>query len=169
MIVSRGTFERMGRTAIRRRYLSLGLGELAAAASVGVVWYLVVRRYDDTATVVVALAVLAWVLVQGGAYWLVALRWIPGGRMPSSVASIHRVFRIVNIGMLAGAAAGIVWWFPSSSVPARVFGVLLWLFAVAEYVNYFWVRLSYPSSQWVTGVRAWRPSRLARDLSAPKR
>jgi len=42
--------------------------------------------------------------------------------------------------------------------------LLVWLFAVLEYVNYYVVRLAYPVGEWFVRVGEWRTPRLIRDL-----
>ena len=153
----------MGRDELRRRYLSLGLGELVAAALfLGAYWYLRPRLGDDTRLLEAALAILVFLLVQGGGYWLLARRWIPDGAMPSGLATVFRGLRLLDAALLAAAAVLAGWW--AAPGPSLVWAALVWLFAVAEYVNYFWVRLSYPPLEWWRGVRSLRPSRLAIDL-----
>ncbi len=155
----------MGRVQLRRRYLSLGLGELAAAATLlGAYWLVLPRLAADTAAVGVVLAGLIFLLLQGAGYWLLARSWIPTGTMPAHVARLFGWLRVANVLVLVGAAVVVAGW---GIGPGRAtwLGVGLWLFTVAEYVNYFWVRLSYPPSGWWRGVRAWRASRLAIDLA----
>lgn len=149
----------MGRSDIRRRYLTLGLGELAAVVVfIGAYVVLLPRLGDDTRTSAVMLGLLAYLLLQGAAYWLPARGWIPGGRMPAPFVALFGGLRWLNV-VLLGAVLLVI--MPGSAV---LLSIGLWLFALVEYVNYFWIRLSYPLSEWVDGVRARRPSRLARDL-----
>ncbi len=44
-------------------------------------------------------------------------------------------------------------------------GLLVWLFGVLEYVNYFVVRLSYPVTQWFILVGRRRTPAIVRDVS----
>lgn len=151
----------MGLGQLRRQYLNLGLGELAAvAAFFGAYWLLRPRLGGDTGTIVIVLSTLAFVLVQGSAYSLLARTWIPG-RMPVPLAGVYRVLRWLNPVALAALAVLIV--LRPGSSPWLSSG--LWLFALIEYVNYFWIRLSYPLSHWLARVAARRPSVLARDLA----
>ena len=66
--------------SLRRRYLSLGLGELAAAGVFAAVAVSVVMpRLEgphDSAALWSALAPLLVVLVQAGVYWLLARGWV---------------------------------------------------------------------------------------------
>lgn len=153
----------MGRDELRRRYLSLGLGEfVAVVVFLGAYWYLRPRFGDDTRLLEAALAMLVFLLVQGGCYWLLARRWIPDGAMPSGLAATFRGLRVLDAVLLVVTAALAGWW--AAPEPSLVLATLVWLFAVAEYVNYFWVRLSYPPLEWWRGVRTLRRSRLRADL-----
>lgn len=44
--------------------------------------------------------------------------------------------------------------------------LLVWLFAVVEFTNYYVVRLSYPGTEWFREVGRWRTPRLVEDLRA---
>ncbi|MGO4245212.1 hypothetical protein AB4028_14870, partial [Janibacter sp. RAF20_2_2] len=65
----------------RRQYLSLGLGELAAAAVfVGVaLWHGAPLDTGGRLAVLGAVGPLAVVLVAAGTYWLLARRWVGVG------------------------------------------------------------------------------------------
>lgn len=100
------------RDILRRKYLSLGLGELAAAVVFVVVAFTVaIPRLvgaDDQAALWSALVPLSVVLVQGGAYWLSARAWVARAPMPTSLATLYRAFRIADVVLLAAGLVGIV-------------------------------------------------------------
>ena len=155
------------RERLRRRYLSLGLGELAAAIAFAVIAVTTVGpRLSDQRSVVAlwcALAPLLLVLVQAGVYWLAARSWVGEGAMPGPLATAYRVFRLVDVGSLAAGLVGVVWFWPAGPGAATlVAGV--WFFGVVEYVNYFVVRLAYPATRWLRDVTSWRTPTLVRDL-----
>lgn len=118
-----------------------------------------------SAGVWIALAPLLLILVQGGVFWLVAVRWVGGGVMPRPLAQLYRFFRIVDPLLLVVAAVGVVWWRPES-IGWVLMAAGIWLFAVIEYLNYFVVRLSYPVRSWWSTVTQWRTPRLVRDVRA---
>ena len=155
------------RAELRRQYLSLGTGELAAATLFAAVAALGVVPLIDgdraRAALWAALVPLLAVLVQAGAYWLLARRWVGLGSMPPRLAALYRVLRVADVVLLALGLAGVAIWLPATPGAAlMVIGV--WLFGVVEYLNYFVVRLSYPIGRWATAVREWRTPRLAQDL-----
>lgn len=136
--------------------MRLGTGELAAAAVFAVV------SLGAPDIVWAGVAPLVVVLAQAGGYWLLARRWVPGGRMPKSVAMLYRVFRLANPLLLAATAIALL----TNAVAAVAFVVAVgaWTFAAVEHVNYYVVRLAYPPARWWTTVRRWRTPRLVRDL-----
>lgn len=157
------------RHRLRRRYLSLGAGELAAAGafllvSVGVVapWF-----GDGVRSLALWCAVipLLAVLVQAGLYWLFARSWVVIGAMPSHIAAVYRILRVGDAAILGAGLIGIILWSPHD-VGLTVLLAAIWVFAVIEYLNYFVVRLSYPVGRWLTLVKRWRAPQLVRDMQA---
>lgn len=153
--------------AIRARYLSLGLGELTASA----VFALVAATTAASLLSARAERALWWalipllaVLVQGGAYWLAARRWVGRAPMPARVAATFRALRWLNPALLGAGLVGAVSSWPHQPLAAVVVGGV-WAFGVLEYVNYFVVRLAYPAHRWLVGVRRRRRPALVRDLA----
>jgi hypothetical protein len=155
------------REELRGKYLKLGTGELAAAIIFALV---AINRVlpslshpRDQAALCSALAPLLIILVQAGAYWLLARNWVELQPMPASLASTYRAFRIIDVALLAAGLVGVlVWWPPHPGVALLVTAV--WLFGALEYVNYFLVRLAYPVGKWFTTVGQWRVPQLIKDL-----
>jgi hypothetical protein len=156
------------RTSWRARYLSLGLGEWAAAAVLLLVGALAVgpRLPGDGPRLALwsALVPLIAILVQAGAYWLLARRWVGRRVMPEPLARAYRWLRMADVALLAVGLVGVVAWSRQRPViTALLAGV--WLFAVVEYVNYFVVRLAYPLNRWFAEVARWRTPRLVKDMT----
>ena len=86
------------RHRLRRRYLSLGAGELAAAGAFLLIAVEVVAPWfeDGVRSLALwcALIPLLAVLVQAGFYWLFARSWVVIGTMPSRVAAVYRILRV---------------------------------------------------------------------------
>ena len=149
---------------LRRRFLSLGLGEIVAAAVFALVPTQLPFIAADGAEAALwsALLPLLFILVQAGIYWLLARHHLPGP-IPRTTAGVYRSLRIINPLVLLASGIGIVVTWPGTSLSA-VLIIAVWLFAVAEYVNYFHFRLSYPWSMWAGQVGRWSTPRLVRDL-----
>ena len=153
---------------LRRRYLSLGLGELAAAVVfLTLALTMAIPRLDDQQDRLAlwsALVPLLVVLVQAGVYWLAARSWVGHHPMPVFMRGVYRVCRILDVALLAAGLVGIIVWFPAG-IAAALAVVAVWLFGVIEFVNYFVVRLSYPARHWLSTVRQLRTPRLVRDMN----
>jgi hypothetical protein len=122
---------------------------------------------DDVRALWSAVVPLVLILVQAGVYWLAARSWVGVGRMPPAVASAYRAMRVANVVMLAAGLVGaMVWWQGSPLVALMVLAI--WLFGVAEHVNYYVVRLAYPPSRWFSRVRAGRTPTLWRDMRSAR-
>jgi hypothetical protein len=160
------------RETLRRTYLRLGSGELAAAAAfVFVCVTVVIPRLGDRADHAAlwsALIPLLVVLVQAGAYWLLARGWVAQRPMPAAFAGLYHLFRVADAVLLIVGLAGLLAWFPDRP-GAAVTVVAIWGFGVVEYINYFLVRLSYPIPRWFTMVGQWRTPQLIRDIGSAKR
>lgn len=151
---------------VRRRYLSLGLGELAAAGVfLTIAFAVVVPRLDDGSRPALwfALVPLLAVLVQAGIYWLFARSWVERHPMPTFLRRLYRALRQVDVALLVGGLLGVLVWLPDN-FGTRLGVLAIWLFGVIEYVNYFLVRLSYPPRLWLSTVGQLRTPRLVRDL-----
>lgn len=155
------------RAPFRRRYLSLGTGEIAAAAAFVSVAVLSIQPLLEGRGERIAL----WagllppliVLVQAGTYWLLARSWVGGGRMPAGIAAVYRVLQFLDAALLGVGLLALIWVAPLRP-GVLVLGGAVWLFAAAEYINYFYVRLAYPWRTRFRNVRRWRTPRLVRDI-----
>lgn len=160
------------RRALRRKYLSLGAGELTAAVMFAgaAVWFVGPRLSGptDVAALWSALTPLLVVLVQAGVYWLAARSWVELEPMPAASAAVFRAFRAADVALLVAGLVGVIVWWPESVATAA--GVVaVWAFGVIEYVNYFVVRLAYPARRWFSSVGRWRTPRLMQDVWAAER
>ncbi|MEU4361509.1 hypothetical protein [Promicromonospora sp. NPDC023987] len=157
-----------GKAQLRRTYLSLGVGELAAVAVFVVVQPMVANRLGDGGGRALwwAMTPLLVILLQGSAYWLAARSWLPGAKrtgMPRGLALVYRALRLLNPLLLAACLAGMLLTGPRAG--ALVLCLLVWTFGVLEYVNYFVTRLSYPVARWFALVGRWRTPALVRDVA----
>ncbi len=154
------------RTALRKRYLSLGLGELTSAAVFIIGSLYAIQPHlttDEPPLVWAALTPLVAILVQAGGYWIAARSWVIIGTMPGPLATLYRVWRVLNIILLAASLVIILAWNPTR-VPVRILAIGIWLFAVIEYVNYYVRRLAYPARHWLARITEHQTPRLIHDL-----
>jgi hypothetical protein len=154
------------RERLRRKYQSLGLGELTAA----VVFMVIALRWlglgADRATSAAlwsALAPLLVILIQAGSYWLLARTWVPRGEMPAGLARLYRAFRVIDILLLVAGLIGVLIWRPADVLGTALL-LIIWLFGVIEFINYFVMRLAYPINRWFAEVGQRRTPRLMLDV-----
>lgn len=123
-----------------RRLSRLGAVELLNAVLLPVVVGLVV---PITPALVAAWVAVDALLMVGAAYWFARARRIRGRLDRTPGLRAFAAARVVLLVVLAGTAAAIVGDLAVGGRPASWVGVPVWLFAVAEYVNYFCRQLSY--------------------------
>ena len=87
--------------------------------------------------------------------------------MPTPLATLYRAFRITDIGLLTAGLVGVVVFLPDQ-LGVTLFVVVVWVFGVVEYVNYFVARLSYPLRQLPSRLPQWRIPRLVQDLRSAR-
>lgn len=96
---------------LRRRYLNLGIGELAATAAfiVAAVYFVTPRlpRDQDRMAFWAALIPLLVILVAAGLYWLLARTWVGRTVMPRSLARTYKALRAVCLVLLVGGLVGV--------------------------------------------------------------
>lgn len=155
----------------RRKYLSLGTGELVAAAVFAAAALLFVTprltQVQDRAALWSALIPLLVVLVAAGMYWLLARTWVERVAMPRGPVITYRVLSIALLALLASGLVGVVIWWPND-VGIAILVTAVWVFGAVEYTNYFVVRLAYPISRWFTTVGEWRTPRLVTDMHSSR-
>lgn len=159
------------REALRRVYLRLGLGEIAATLVFFFVALLMVNPLlqagSDRIALWCALIPLLTILLQAGIYWLLARRWVGIGPMPRTSATVYRAFRALDPALLAAGLLGTLVFFPQD-VTVSLLVIAVWGFGVIEYINYFALRLSYPIGHWMSRVRKCRTPQLVKDLNAAR-
>lgn len=154
--------------AIRRTYLSLGTGELAAAGTfVALALVQTVLLQAPPLALWSAFAPLLVILVQAGAYWLAARSWVGRGTMPKPLAGWYAAFRWLNPLLLAVGLVGLLVGWPDHPL-TRILVIGAWGLGLIEYVNYYVVRLSYPIRVWWSRISSWRTPRLIRDIRAAR-
>ena len=126
------------RHSLRRAYLRLGTGELAAAGSFTFVAAAVILpRLQDAGEEVAlwgAVGPLLLVLVQAGIYWLLARSWVARGTMPATMGFAYRGLRMLDVVILMAGLAIVLMSRPEDA-GATLLVLAIWLFALIEYVN----------------------------------
>jgi len=161
---------------VKKKLLHLYTGELAATIVFAIVWLAFFQQYDwakITVYTAYAFALLEFILLQGTYYWYLKYNQIKQsdyGPLPHSKLRIFKRLKTINLALIGLGFPFLI--AQLIELPATFyFFLFLYLFAIAEYINYYYIRLSYQTSEeindWLRHKKL-RSSRLARELKAMK-
>lgn len=105
------------------------------------------------------------VLLQGSAFWFTCLKHIKTKANPSKkIKAIYRFFRAFDL--LCILFYPIILFYCVRNTTRLYIGLAIYVFAILEYINYFYIRLSYPIKEFFFHVIKWDfgKSRIARML-----
>ena len=164
---------------MKKRSLKQELTYLASGESISVVLFCIVyvlytkpetRFAISSAVLYFPLLILNLILVQGSLYWLNCLRRIQKKKALETqlLAPLYKGLKVLDFMMLLAYIPIWIWSFIVSSGSNIIIGVLLWLFAIIEFVNYyFYYRLSYYAMGGL-GLQVMRPIKLLLTGKAAK-
>ena len=155
---------------VRKELGSLCLGELAAILSFWLCFFLLKNRLGDwkgLVTILYPLSLLTFILLQGSIYWAILMRRLSKSQFGSaSVPKLYGGFRILDLVLFISGFPFIVW--NTQSFQVAILAMLIQLFALIEWINYFLVRLSYSLNPLVLWKRITKgkleKSRIAKEL-----
>ena len=155
---------------VRKELMSLCLGEFTAVLSFWFCFFLLKNRLGDVnslVTILYSLSLLTFILLEGSIYWAILIRRLSNPQFGSgSVPKLYGGFRILDLVLLISGFPFIVW--NTQSVQVAIIVMLIQLFALIEWVNYFLVRLSYSLNPLVLWKRIAKgkleKSRIAKEL-----
>ena len=155
---------------VKKELVSLCLGEFTAVLSFWFCFFLLKNRLADwnsLVTIFYPLSLLTFILLQGSIYWAILIRRLSNPQFGSgSVPKLYGGFRILDLVLLISGFPFIVW--NTQSVQVAIIVMLIQLFALIEWVNYFLVRLSYSLNPLVLWKRIAKgkleKSRIAKEL-----
>ena len=164
---------------ITKKLFNLFAGELTALIVFAGVWLMFLsihewtKPYLTSFTPLFAFLLLEFLLLQGSYYWY--LKWRQVKRRDFSILPDHqlklfRVLKRVNLFLLGVGFVLVI--YELINYPKEFFWFLfLYLFALAEYINYYLVRLSYQTMEEMKEFmqhRKLRKSKLAEELKQIK-
>ncbi|ORO40456.1 hypothetical protein B7729_01755 [Streptococcus oralis subsp. tigurinus] len=155
---------------VRKELLSLCLGELTAVLSIWFCFFLLKNRLGDVnslVTILYPLSLLTFILLQGSIYWAILIRRLSKPQFGSgNVPRIYGGFRILDLVLLISGFPFIVW--NTQSFQVTILATLIQLFALIEWINYYFLRLSYSLNPLVLWKRITKgnleKSRIAKEL-----
>lgn len=122
--------------------MSLGMGEIAAGIILVWAFFMLGTYWNLGSAGVSGLSFLVFLLMQGGTYWLIRYRSLKKNTVvDQKIIVLFAWFRKINRLLGVVTLIVIVCFFKNSA--DLIFGTLLYLFALLEYVNYYEFRLSY--------------------------
>ncbi|MCY7063347.1 hypothetical protein [Streptococcus oralis] len=155
---------------VRKELGSLCLGEFTAVLSFWFCFLLLKNRLGDwrsLVTILYPLSLLTFILLQGSIYWAILIRRLSIPQFGNvNVPKIYGVLRILDLVLLISGFPFIVW--NTQSIQVAVLATLIQLFALIEWLNYYFVRLSYSLNPLVLWKRIAKgnleKSRIAKEL-----
>lgn len=155
---------------VRKELVSLCLGEFTAVLSFWFCFLLLKNRLGDwrsLVTILYPLSLLTFILLQGSIYWAILIRRLSIPQFGNvNVPKIYGVLRILDLVLLISGFPFIVW--NTQSIQVAVLATLIQLFALIEWLNYYFVRLSYSLNPLVLWKRIAKgnleKSRIAKEL-----
>ena len=155
---------------VRKELVSLCLGEFTAVLSIWFCFFLLKNRLGDVnslVTILYPLSLLTFILLQGSIYWAILIRRLSNPQFGSgNVPRIYGGFRILDLVLLISGFPFIVW--NTQSFQVTILATLIQLFALIEWINYYFLRLSYSLNPLVLWKRITKgnleKSRIAKEL-----
>ena len=155
---------------VRRELVSLCLGEFTAVLSIWFCFFLLKNRLGDENSLVnilYPLSLLTFILLQGSIYWAILIRRLSNPQFGTgSVPKLYGGFRILDLVLLISGFPFIVW--NTQSFQVTILATLIQLFALIEWINYYFLRLSYSLNPLVLWKRITKgkleKSRIAKEL-----
>ena len=155
---------------VKKELVSLCLGEFTAVLSFWFCFFLLKNRLGDVnslVTILYPLSLLTFILLQGSIYWAILIRRLSKPQFGSgTVPKLYGIFRILDLVLLISGFLFIVW--NTQSVQVTILATLIQLFALIEWINYYFLRLSYSLNPLVLWKRITKgkleKSRIAKEL-----
>ena len=159
---------------IKQKLYSLASGELVALA---VFWlnFFLFKKYLVTPQALIAitypLLLVSLILLQGSLYWWILIKRLSKHNFAiKQTGPIYGLLRQVDLILLALGIPLILIKF--SSWPVTLIAIVLWLFALIEWINYFHLQLSYSLNPLVllnkVSKRKLRKSKIAKEIDRSK-
>jgi ACR3 family arsenite efflux pump ArsB len=166
---------------IKKKFFSLLFGEAFALVMFAVLWFWYgsyfqwTIPYTTTLPTVYAFLILEFILAQGSLYWYLKWRGLQKGKrdnkLSSGQLSLFVKLKYINLALLGVGIIIYGIWGTSYPQSYHWFFLFLYSFALLEYINYYYVRLSYQSLEEIREFirqRGFRKSILAREITGSR-
>ena len=160
---------------LTNKFFKLFTGELAATVMFAGVWLMFLSIHEWTKPYLTSIAplfaflLLEFLLVQGSYYWYLKWRQAKSRNLsvlPEYHLKVFRGLKIMNLLLLGVGFVLVIYELINYSNEFYWF-LFLYLFALAEYINYYHVRLSYQTTEELKGFirhKKFSRSKLAQEL-----
>lgn len=164
---------------LEKRLASLCYGELISIIIFIPVSYLVNHTYPNLQlysllSFWLSFILLEFLLLQGTTYWYVKLKRLKNENNSTTPINIVQKFyylKTVNMILIVLAlvafALDFVKWYPTLPLGGLILSFLIYLFAVLEFVNYFYIQLSYDNKSDIRNLlnrKKLKPSSMNKDF-----
>lgn len=99
------------------------------------------QDFVHTSTIIYPLTLLSFILLQGSIYWYICLRRIDGKKVSKKVPCTYSRLKIINLFLIVIYIP--IFFTFKVSIKYSITGVFIYIFSILEYINYFFIRLSY--------------------------
>lgn len=162
---------------VKKKLVSLYTGELFASFTFALIWFLYIQLFEwsvpylTSYSSIYAFALLEFILLQGSYYWYLKLKHIQHHEfkpLPDRQLRAFANLKRVNEGLILIGVFVLIFQIISKPIEFYWF-VFLFLFAVIEHINYYYIRLSYQTVEDIKELKrqkGFRRSRLAKELDS---
>jgi hypothetical protein len=162
---------------VKKRLVSLYTGELFAVFTFACIWVLYIQLFEwsipylTSYSSVYAFVLLELILLQGSYYWYVKLKQIQKNDfkpLSDRKLRIFVYFKRLNSSLILIGVFVLIYQIISKPIELYWF-VFVFLFAVVEHINYYYVRLSYQTLEDLKELKrqkGFRKSKLAKELES---
>ncbi len=136
------------RELLKKELKRLAICEVMAIPNFWVVyiaWWLVFVEIGEgfihTLIIIYPLTILSFILLQGSIYWWICLRRIDKKKVSEKIPYVYSKLKIVNLFLVIIYIP--IFLMIKVSINYRVIGIFIYIFSILEYINYFFIRISY--------------------------
>jgi hypothetical protein len=160
---------------VKKKLGSLYTGELLAVFTFAFIWILYIQLFEwsvpylTSYSSLYAFALLEFILLQGSCYWYLKLKQVQQNDFTPLSDSQLKIFlnlKRLNSGLIIIGVFVLIYQIVTKPIELYWF-VFVFLFAVIEHINYYYVRLSYQTAEDLKELKrqkGFRKSRLAKEL-----
>ncbi|MCE7792944.1 hypothetical protein K8O68_11005 [Salipaludibacillus sp. CUR1] len=154
------------RKSLNRRLVYLFTGELSAILVFTFLFFYFSFNTEQSYSLFLAFFILLFILLQASAYWLIKWKHLRTHRpFPAYFSNLLRSFKKINLLLLSIVPVTIfIDLMSEPSLTFRLFSVMMLIygFAIIEYINYFHIQLTnYKNGRW-------KKASIAKEISKEK-